>query len=95
MLKTAAIYRSFLRCIQLYNYEVIALNELLVLVNPFLSKSPELHNWFKDFVGVKHETASNYYDVVQGSSSKTNEKLTEEQLVEIGRFFWIVYAETN
>jgi len=85
VVKSPAVYKNFLRCLSLYNRELLALNELLLMANPFLAKCPELHNWFKDFVGVKHESATSYYDLAHSVAPKPNEKMTEELQVEIGK----------
>lgn len=41
------IYYNFLRCITIYNEEVVSRAELLQLVQPFLAKFPDLYKWFK------------------------------------------------
>lgn len=56
-LKNQDVYENFLRCITLYNHEVVSKNELVVLVTPFLGKFPELLRWFKEFVCFKEENA--------------------------------------
>ncbi|XP_063217594.1 paired amphipathic helix protein Sin3b isoform X4 [Bacillus rossius redtenbacheri] len=43
-------YQNFLRCLILYNNEIISKVELVQLVTPFLGRFPELFRWFKDFV---------------------------------------------
>lgn len=40
-------YHNFLRCITLYNEEIITRSELVQLVHPFLAKFPDLLKWFK------------------------------------------------
>ncbi|CAD7078480.1 unnamed protein product [Hermetia illucens] len=50
-LRSPEVYDNFLRCLVLFNQEVISKSELLGLVSPFLSKFPELHRWFQDFLG--------------------------------------------
>jgi len=52
-LNSAEVYENFLRCLVLFNQEVVSRQELVQLVNPFLNKNPELLKWFKDFVGFK------------------------------------------
>uniref|UniRef100_A0A8C2TRT2 Paired amphipathic helix protein Sin3b n=1 Tax=Coturnix japonica TaxID=93934 RepID=A0A8C2TRT2_COTJA len=46
-------YENFLRCIALFNQELVSGSELLQLVTPFLGKFPELFAQFKSFLGVK------------------------------------------
>lgn len=50
-LRSTEVYENFLRCLTLYNQEIVSKSELLTIINPFLSKFPELHHWFTDFVG--------------------------------------------
>jgi len=50
-LRTPDVYDNFLRCLTLYNQEIVSKSELLTLVTPFLSKVPELLRWFQDFLG--------------------------------------------
>nr|KAF6388823.1 SIN3 transcription regulator family member A [Myotis myotis] len=52
-LRNAEAYENFLRCLVIFNQEVISRAELVQLVSPFLGKFPELFNWFKNFLGYK------------------------------------------
>ncbi|KAJ1085601.1 hypothetical protein NDU88_005731 [Pleurodeles waltl] len=52
-LKSQEVYENFLRCIALFNQELVSGSELLQLVTPFLGKFPELFAQFKSFLGVK------------------------------------------
>lgn len=52
-LRNPEVYENFLRCLVLFNQEVISRTELVQLVQPFLGKFPELFKWFKDFLGYK------------------------------------------
>ncbi|XP_023585637.1 paired amphipathic helix protein Sin3a [Trichechus manatus latirostris] len=52
-LRSAEAYENFLRCLVIFNQEVISRAELVQLVSPFLGKFPELFNWFKNFLGYK------------------------------------------
>lgn len=45
------MYENFLRCLVLFNQEIVSKSELVQLVTPFLGKFPELFRWFKDFLG--------------------------------------------
>ncbi len=45
------MYRNFLRCLIIYNNEIINEAELLQLATPFLTAHPELLRWFKEFLG--------------------------------------------
>ncbi|KAM6168751.1 paired amphipathic helix protein Sin3b isoform 2-T2 [Erethizon dorsatum] len=53
VLKSQEVYENFLRCIALFNQELVSGAELLQLVSPFLGKFPELFMQFKSFLGVK------------------------------------------
>lgn len=50
-LRSPEVYENFLRCLTLFNQEIISRAELVCLISPFLSKFPELHRWFQDFLG--------------------------------------------
>ncbi|XP_040024737.1 paired amphipathic helix protein Sin3a-like isoform X1 [Gasterosteus aculeatus] len=52
-LRSAEAYNNFLRCLVIFNQEVISRAELVQLVLPFLGKFPELFNWFKNFLGYR------------------------------------------
>uniref|UniRef100_A0A8B9KC97 Paired amphipathic helix protein Sin3a n=1 Tax=Astyanax mexicanus TaxID=7994 RepID=A0A8B9KC97_ASTMX len=52
-LRSAEAYDNFLRCLVVFNQEVISRTELVQLVLPFLGKFPELFTWFKNFLGYK------------------------------------------
>lgn len=60
---------------------------MLQLLTPFLSRAPELLAWFKDFLGHNEQAASQQYEPIQSVSKQ--EKLTEEQVLEIGKPFMI------
>uniref|UniRef100_A0A3P8ZRR9 Paired amphipathic helix protein Sin3b n=1 Tax=Esox lucius TaxID=8010 RepID=A0A3P8ZRR9_ESOLU len=53
LFKSQEVYENFLRCIALFNQEVVSGSELLQLVTPFLGKFPELYTQFKSFLGDK------------------------------------------
>uniref|UniRef100_UPI00358FFED0 paired amphipathic helix protein Sin3b-like isoform X2 n=1 Tax=Myxine glutinosa TaxID=7769 RepID=UPI00358FFED0 len=50
-LRSQEVYENFLRCIQLYNIDIISVSDLLDLIKPFLGKFPELLIQFKHLVG--------------------------------------------
>ncbi|XP_073159548.1 paired amphipathic helix protein Sin3a isoform X5 [Lepidochelys kempii] len=52
-LRSTEAYENFLRCLVIFNQEVISRAELVQLVSPFLGKFPELFTWFKNFLGYK------------------------------------------
>ncbi|XP_028812536.1 paired amphipathic helix protein Sin3a isoform X2 [Denticeps clupeoides] len=55
-LRSAEAYDNFLRCLILFNQDVISRAELVQLVVPFLGKFPELFSWFKNFLGYREST---------------------------------------
>lgn len=52
-LKGQEVYENFLRCLVLFNNEVITRAELMQLATTFLGKFPDLFTWFKIFLGYK------------------------------------------
>jgi paired amphipathic helix protein Sin3a len=49
-LRTKACYENFLKCLVLFNQDLINKAELIKLADPFLGKFPNLFRWFKDYV---------------------------------------------
>lgn len=54
------VYNNFLRCLSLFNQEIISKTELVQLVTPFLGKFPELMRWFREFLGQNEVEAIPY-----------------------------------
>ncbi|XP_065063870.1 paired amphipathic helix protein Sin3a-like isoform X1 [Rhopilema esculentum] len=52
-LKSQEVYENFLRCLALFNQEVVSRLELVQLMTNFLGKFPDLFTWFKTFLGYK------------------------------------------
>uniref|UniRef100_A0A1L8DXH5 Paired amphipathic helix protein Sin3a n=1 Tax=Nyssomyia neivai TaxID=330878 RepID=A0A1L8DXH5_9DIPT len=50
-LRSPEVYENFLRCLILFNQEIVSKSELLTLTAPFLGKFPDLQRWFQDFLG--------------------------------------------
>lgn len=57
-LRNTEVYENFLRCLVIYNHEIISRTDLMYLVNPFLVRYPELLKWLKDFL---HQKDSNTF----------------------------------
>lgn len=55
-LRSTEVYENFLRCLTLYNQEIVSKTELLTIITPFLSKFPELHHWFTEFLGTNNQS---------------------------------------
>ncbi|XP_067943768.1 paired amphipathic helix protein Sin3a-like isoform X2 [Watersipora subatra] len=53
LMRSQEVYDNFLRCLVLFNQEVISRSELIQLVQPFLGRFPEVYRKFKDLVGFK------------------------------------------
>lgn len=49
-LRNQSVYENFLKCLCLFNQEVITRGELLKLTKPFLASFPNLSRWFTDYV---------------------------------------------
>nr|CAB3266076.1 paired amphipathic helix protein Sin3a [Phallusia mammillata] len=52
-LRSQEAYDNFLRCLLLYNNEVVGRDELVQLIQPFFMKFTELFTWIKNFLGYK------------------------------------------
>ncbi|XP_059614340.1 paired amphipathic helix protein Sin3b isoform X2 [Phlebotomus argentipes] len=50
-LRSPEVYENFLRCLILFNQEIVSKSELLTLTAPFLGKFPDLQRWFQEFLG--------------------------------------------
>lgn len=57
-LRSLEVYENFLRCLVLFNENMVSRSELLSLVSPFLSRSPDLLHWFKNYIGETGPTNS-------------------------------------
>ncbi|KAI5712713.1 hypothetical protein M8J76_006263 [Diaphorina citri] len=64
------VYENFLRCLILYNHEIISRVELLQLVTPYLNRFPDLLKWFKDFLSLN--------DVNNSAVTPSNETVKPE-----------------
>ncbi|KAJ8924461.1 hypothetical protein NQ315_007258 [Exocentrus adspersus] len=49
--RSQEVYNNFLRCLTLFNQEIVSKAELIQIVTPFLGKFPELLRWFREFMG--------------------------------------------
>ncbi|XP_067652996.1 paired amphipathic helix protein Sin3a-like isoform X1 [Haliotis asinina] len=79
-LRHQEVYDNFLRCLVLFNQEVISRSEVVQLVQNFLGKFPELFKWFKDFLGYK-EAGGTIECIPQAVTSK--ERISGELAMEI------------
>merc|ERR1712203_1320683 len=76
-LRSPEVYENFLRCLVLFNQEVISRSELVQLTSTFLNRYPELFKWFKDFVGYKEGPHQNSGNNEIGRSSLVESGLPE------------------
>lgn len=58
-MKSPEVYENFLRCLVLYNHEIVSRTELVGLANTFIGRFPDLMKWFKEFLGFRDGSASN------------------------------------
>ncbi|KAK3597908.1 hypothetical protein CHS0354_042245 [Potamilus streckersoni] len=68
-LRHQEVYENFLRCLVLFNQEVISRSELVQMVQNFLGKFPELFKWFKDFLGYR-ESGGTVEPIPSGATNK-------------------------
>jgi len=80
-LKNNEVYDNFLRCLVLFNQEVISRSELVQVVSPFLNKHPELLKWFKDFVGFRDGAGPVGSGSEPAISSSESQRLRPERLI--------------
>lgn len=81
-LRSQDVYENFLKCLMLYNEEIVSSSELVYLVTPFLGKFSELLKWLKNFLG--YEEGSKKYETFSAKYSKNRkEKLSENDIMEI------------
>nr|CAI5849844.1 unnamed protein product [Callosobruchus analis] len=62
--RSPEVYNNFLRCLTLFNQEIVSKSELIQIANPFLNKFPELQRWFREFLGQGNETEAVPYNAV-------------------------------
>jgi len=87
VLRSQEVYDNFLRCIVLFNSEVLTRSELLQLCQPFLGKFPELQRRFKDILGYKED--GSLMDPISATSIsgmhiKPERSLRDDLAMEIG-----------
>uniref|UniRef100_A0A671TY26 Paired amphipathic helix protein Sin3a n=1 Tax=Sparus aurata TaxID=8175 RepID=A0A671TY26_SPAAU len=78
-LRSSEAYDNFLRCLHIFNQEVISRAELVQLVIPFLAKFPELFTWFKNFLGYRESS----HGELSHAESLPKERATEGIAMEI------------
>lgn len=70
-LRSQEVYENFLRCLVLFNQEIVSKTELVQLVTPFLGRFPELLRWFKDFLGHSPDSSTSTSATVGGLNIET------------------------
>ena len=71
-LRTQQVYDNFLKCLALFNQDIVTRAELIALVEPFLGKFANLYRWFKDYVENKPLNSSILVDQYPTGEGKTN-----------------------
>ena len=84
-LRSPEVYENFLRCLVLFNQEVISRQELVQITSTFLNKHPDLFKWFKDFVGYKDGSGSGGGGSGGGSGGLLDSGLAGPQSIHSGR----------
>lgn len=82
-LRSQDVYDNFLRCIVIYNQELISRSDLVLLVSPFLSKHNDLYKWFKDFLGYKENNNNNLEIVPKKVETQERERVIGDFATEI------------
>ncbi|XP_046593518.1 paired amphipathic helix protein Sin3b isoform X2 [Neodiprion lecontei] len=70
-LRSQEVYENFLRCLVLFNQEIVSKTELIQLVTPFLGRFPELLRWFKDFLGHSPDSSTSMSTTTGGLNVET------------------------
>lgn len=52
VLRNNDVYDNFLRCLLLFNNEVVSKSELLAVTAAFFTRHPELQRWLQEFLGL-------------------------------------------
>ena len=78
-LKSKEVYDDFLRCLVLFNQEVITRTELVQLTAPFLNRYPDLFKWFKDFVGYKESPAPENAQESKSTRGPSNDLISPQR----------------
>lgn len=91
-MKNQEVYENFLRCLTLFNEEIISKSELVQLITPFLGRFPEQLRWFKDFVGFSESsgiqnTVNHNINVEHVPNNLRQDRPTGDLAMEIGNYF--------
>ncbi|XP_064388294.1 paired amphipathic helix protein Sin3a-like isoform X2 [Halichondria panicea] len=81
--KNPDIYDNFLRCLVLFNEEIVSRQELVHLVTPFLGKFPELLSSFKTLLGFKDPSLVEALPSSGGTTPFSNKERVTEFAAEI------------
>ncbi|XP_076811562.1 paired amphipathic helix protein Sin3a-like isoform X2 [Clavelina lepadiformis] len=91
-LQSQDAYDNFLRCLLLYNNEVVGKAELVQLVQPFLMKFSELFMWFKQFLGYKDGALAEIENEIITPQQQPLKEKHEGMAMEIGGKYAINYT---
>ena len=69
-LRTQQVYDNFLKCLALFNQDIVTRAELIALVEPFLGKFATLYRWFKDYVENRAASGSALFAGLGGAAAR-------------------------
>jgi histone deacetylase complex regulatory component SIN3 len=82
ILKHQTVFDNFIRCLYLFNKMIFSRQELLLTVQPFFCKSPEMFAWLKEFVNRRDDQGLSHEPISQAILKL--DRVPEEQGIEIG-----------
>ena len=82
-LRTQQVFENFLKCLALFNQDIITRSELIELVEPFLGKFANLYRWFKDYV--ENKPMSNVALDMPLATTGSFETIGEQKAVQGGK----------
>ncbi len=79
-LRTQQVYENFLKCLALFNQEIVSRSELIQLVEPFLGKFANLYRWFKDYVENRPTTSIPFDSLTSNDINSYSNSNNENEL---------------
>lgn len=77
-LRNQEVYDNFLRCLILFNEEIVTRSELVQLVTPFLGKFPDLFSSFKSLLGFRDPDHSGSFPISSPAQPYPNKERVNE-----------------
>lgn len=84
-LKSTDVYDNFLRCLTLFNQEIVSKSELMTLITPFLCKEPELLKRFQEFLKFSSASEPISLSVAQRSQEHRTDTAAEIDVTQCKR----------